>query len=104
MNVDVVSMHHDADVFPDPEKFEPSRFDVSRRNRAMFPADTRTIHASCTIAAETTEAIQLLGVWKRTADVSRNAFGEAGDLHLHPPSDMPIQVEDRSNRELFPSE
>ncbi|XP_064940457.1 abscisic acid 8'-hydroxylase 3-like isoform X2 [Musa acuminata AAA Group] len=27
VNVDVVSMHHDADVFPDPEKFEPSRFD-----------------------------------------------------------------------------
>ncbi|URE31062.1 Cytochrome P450 [Musa troglodytarum] len=99
VNLDVVSMHHDEDVFPDPEKFDPSRFDVSRRNRATFPADAQTINASRTIAAETAEAIQLLGVRKRAADVPRNALGEAGDLRLHPPSDMPIQVETSGRRQ-----
>jgi cytochrome P450 len=30
VNLDVVSIHHDAAVFSDPEKFDPDRFDVSR--------------------------------------------------------------------------
>lgn len=29
VNLDVVSIHHDATVFADPEKFNPDRFDVS---------------------------------------------------------------------------
>uniref|UniRef100_A0ACD6A2Z6 Uncharacterized protein n=1 Tax=Avena sativa TaxID=4498 RepID=A0ACD6A2Z6_AVESA len=30
VNLDVVSIHHDAAVFSDPEKFDPDRFDVSQ--------------------------------------------------------------------------
>jgi cytochrome P450 len=29
VNLDVVSIHHDAAVFSDPEKFDPDRFDAS---------------------------------------------------------------------------
>ena len=29
VNLDVVSIHHDPEVLPDPQKFDPSRFDVS---------------------------------------------------------------------------
>lgn len=29
INLDVVSIHHDPGIFANPEKFDPSRFDVS---------------------------------------------------------------------------
>jgi len=29
INLDVVSIHHDPEVFSNPEKFDPSRFDAS---------------------------------------------------------------------------
>lgn len=28
VNLDVVSIHHDPEIFANPEKFDPSRFDV----------------------------------------------------------------------------
>ncbi|XP_040998034.1 abscisic acid 8'-hydroxylase 3-like [Juglans microcarpa x Juglans regia] len=31
INLDVVSIHHDPEVFPNPQKFDPSRFDVPLR-------------------------------------------------------------------------
>ena len=35
MNLDVVSIHHDPEVFPNPQQFDPSRFDVRNCAKAL---------------------------------------------------------------------
>lgn len=54
VNLDVVSIHHDATVFADPEKFNPDRFDVSssltyheaQHGLSSF-ADENTMQSGC---------------------------------------------------------
>lgn len=36
INLDVVSIHHDPEIFANPEKFDPSRFDVSSFQFVIF--------------------------------------------------------------------
>lgn len=40
VNLDVVSIHHDPEVFPNPQKFDPSRFDVT----SSFPIHQSAVH------------------------------------------------------------
>ncbi|CAI9778034.1 unnamed protein product [Fraxinus pennsylvanica] len=65
VNLDVVSIHHDPEIFPNPQKFDPSRFSDPIKPFSFL--------------------------WKWTTHVSWNQPGQAGNLCFHPLLDLQIQ-------------